>query len=349
MSLSAPFLTASEAAGQLGVSAKTLRLYEKHGMIAPGRTAAGWRCYGPAEMARAGRIVALRALGLGLADVARVLDGKQRVLEPVLANHQASLEDQARRLAATIEKVRTLRTDLAENRTSTADDIAHMIKWTAGMRLTFSLPWPWGGEKFEMDDIRPLNYITGPLGSGKTRLARTIAATLPGAAFLGLERLADEDAAQAQLAGDADLRSRVDRAMTELVGNGATGSTALRILLMALESDGASVLVIDMVEQGLDEASQKALIADLRRRASGARPLFLMTRSRAILDLAAMGPHETVILCPANHNPPINVTPRPGASGYEAVSTCLASPDARARLQRGDPTARGMSCSRSQP
>jgi len=40
---------------RLGVSAKALRLYEQRGLIAPLRTAAGWRVYGPDEMARAAR------------------------------------------------------------------------------------------------------------------------------------------------------------------------------------------------------------------------------------------------------------------------------------------------------
>jgi hypothetical protein len=87
-----------------------------------------------------------------------------------------------------------------------------------------------------------------------------------------------------------------------------------------------------MVEEGLDEATQKALIATLRSRAAaGAQPLFLMTRSSAILDLAAVGPHEAILLCPANHSPPVLVAPHPGADGYEAVATCLASPAVRAR------------------
>ena len=62
MSPSAQFLNPSTAARQLGVSAKALRLYEQHGLIIPGRTAAGWRAYGPDEMARAAEIVTLRAL-----------------------------------------------------------------------------------------------------------------------------------------------------------------------------------------------------------------------------------------------------------------------------------------------
>ena len=77
MSSSAQFLNPSEAAIRLGVSAKALRLYEQRGLIAPLRTAAGWRTYGPGEMARAAEIVALRALGLSLNQVAGVLNGRR--------------------------------------------------------------------------------------------------------------------------------------------------------------------------------------------------------------------------------------------------------------------------------
>ncbi len=67
---SAHFLNPSEAAQRLGVSTKALRLYEQHGLISPRRTAAGWRAYGPDEMARVAEIVTLRALGLGLSQIA---------------------------------------------------------------------------------------------------------------------------------------------------------------------------------------------------------------------------------------------------------------------------------------
>src|SRR5262249_36830644 len=80
---------------------------------------------------------------------------------------------------------------------------------------------------------------------------------------------------------------------------------------------------------------QEALIAHLRRRASRSRrPLFLMSRSSAILDLAAVGSDEAIIFCPANHSPPTPVTPHIGGPGYEAVATFLASPEVRKRAQR---------------
>ena len=88
----AQFLNPSEAAKRLGVSAKALRLYEQRGLITPIRTAAGWRAYGPEQMARATEIAALRTLGLSLGQVARVLGGDAQGLEPALAAHQATLE-----------------------------------------------------------------------------------------------------------------------------------------------------------------------------------------------------------------------------------------------------------------
>ena len=332
MSSSAQFLNPSEAARRLGVSTKALRLYEQRGLVEPARTATGWRVYGPNDMARADEIVALRTLGLSLAQVARVLAGDPQGLEPALAVHQATLEGRLRQVADTVEKVRGLRANLARGQAPAAGEVARLLEGEPS--VAFDLPWPWGGERFELRGIRPLNYITGPLGCGKTRLALCLAEALPGAAFIGLERSADGGAAaRSRLDADLSLKGRVDQVLAWLGEDGATMSDALLVLMVELEADGTGALVVDMVEQGLDEPTQEALIAHLRRRGPGARPLFLMTRSCAILDLSAVGAGEAIILCPANHSPPICVAPYPGAPGYEAVATCLASVDVRARTE----------------
>jgi hypothetical protein len=82
---------------------------------------------------------------------------------------------------------------------------------------------------------------------------------------------------------------------------------------------------------GAATATQQALIAWLRCRAPDRRPLFFLTRSSAVLELGAVGIHEAIIFCSANHSPPTVVVPYPGAPGYEAVASCLASPEVRAR------------------
>jgi DNA-binding transcriptional MerR regulator len=304
------------------VSAKALRLYEQRGLIAPIRSAAGWRAYGPDEMRRAGEIAALRALGFSLAQVARVLNGDPRGLEPALAAHQAALEDRLRELVTTIETVGRLRNSLARGETPTVGDLARLASRPSETTVAFDLPYPWGGERFELGRLRPLNYIVGPLGSGKTRLARRIAETLPNAAFLGLERSVD---------GVVD--AKVERVLAWLVEDGATLSEPLVALIAVLEADGPAVLVVDMIEQGLDQPTQEAVIAHRRRRGPGGRPIFMLTRSSAILDLTAVGGDEAIIFCPANHSPPAYVAPYPGTPGYEAVATCLASPEVRARTE----------------
>ncbi|MHC6157619.1 MerR family transcriptional regulator [Bradyrhizobium elkanii] len=330
----ARFLSPSEAARQLGISAKALRLYEERGLIAPGRTPAGWRAYGPAEMARGAEIVELRALGLSIGEVARILNGDAVILGRVLAAHEATLEARIRQCGDSIAKLRRLRADLGSGKMPATGDIIGAVRTRPAIGVAFDLPWPWGGERFELRDIKRLNYIVGPLGSGKTRLAQHLAEALPGASFVGLDRAADGGAAvRARLDADPAHKTRVTASLATLLADGAVDSPALTALLAALEAGDDAILVIDMLEQGLDAASQEAIIAHLRRRGPEARPLFFLTRSNAILDLDAVGDDEAIILCPANHSRPICVTPVPGAAGYEAVATCLASPEVRARTE----------------
>jgi len=334
MHIETEFLNPSDAAAWLGVSTKALRIYEQRGLLNPVRTSAGWRTYGPDHMRRAAEIVALRGLGFSLAQIGRVLNAEAGGLEEALAVHQAALEDRLRRIVDTVEQLRVLRNELAGGQTPRVADLLRVARPRAEPRVAFDLPWPWGGERFELHDLQPLTYIVGPLFSGKTKLARRLAETVPGGAFLGLERLEDgAAAAKAQLTANPILKARVDRGMAWLAEDGAAPSDALTALLVGLEVEGPESQVVDMVEQGLDVAAQQAVIAYLRRRGPDARPLFLVTRSCEILDLAAVGPREAIILCPANHGPPMHVAPCPGAPGYEAVATCLAPPSVRARTE----------------
>ncbi|VVE64942.1 MerR family transcriptional regulator [Pandoraea anapnoica] len=330
---SAVSLAASEAARRLGVSNKALRLYEQHGLLSPKRTSAGYRTYDAAEMARASEVVALRALGLSLAQVTSVLKGNAQTLSTALEAHEHTLDAEIRQQLRRLQTVRSLRAGLASGRMPGRGELPSLVE-QAAPSVAFELPWPWGGEWFEMRDIRPLNYIIGSLGSGKTRLAMRLAQALPNGVFLGLNRFDPPCVATSPPSSINDaLQQRVDQALIWLVDDGAEPSDALAILLTALEADRTGTLVVDMIEQDLAQPTQEALIRYLRLHArTRAHPLLMMTRSSSILDLSAVGRDEAIVLCPANHSPPVRVAPYAGAPGFEAVQTCLASPEVRARI-----------------
>ncbi|HEU5362440.1 MAG TPA: MerR family transcriptional regulator [Gaiellaceae bacterium] len=64
-------LTVGAAAAETGWSARMLRYLEEQGLVAPARTAAGYRVYGLSELNRLRSLRALRdAFGLDLSDLA---------------------------------------------------------------------------------------------------------------------------------------------------------------------------------------------------------------------------------------------------------------------------------------
>ena len=315
------FIGPAEAAAQLGLSPKALRLYEQRGLVRPIRSEAGWRAYGSAEMARLGEIAALRALGLSLSQVKRLLEGNEASLERVLAAHQSRLEDELMRLGHSVETVRAVREDLVLGKALSVARLARLAQPVGEIVVAFDLPWPWGGERFELRDVSRLTWIVGPLGSGKTRFAMALAETLPNATFVGLDRQ------------PAPISADMQATLEWLVDEGAQGSDALVALLAGLDANGSDVFVVDMIEQGLDQSTQEAVAAWLRGPGLPGRSVFAMTRSSAMLDLAGLTSRETILLCPANHSPPTRVLPYPGSPGYETVASCLGTPEARARTE----------------
>jgi DNA-binding transcriptional MerR regulator len=68
----------SVAAELSGVSAQSLRLYERHGLLTPQRSAGGTRRYSADDLVRLQRIGELVAAGVNLAGVVRILSLEDR-------------------------------------------------------------------------------------------------------------------------------------------------------------------------------------------------------------------------------------------------------------------------------
>lgn len=112
-----------EVARMAGISSRTLRHYDHVGLLVPAETGAGGlRWYGRPELLRLQHVLLLRELGLGLDDIAGVLDGVQDEVEALRHHHDRLLgeADRLLRLADTVEKTITERTG---GTTMTADKL----------------------------------------------------------------------------------------------------------------------------------------------------------------------------------------------------------------------------------
>ena len=67
------WLSAADCAARTGLTVRALRVYEREGLLKPGRAANGWRRYGPDDLARLNTVSVLKALGLTLAQIRNLL------------------------------------------------------------------------------------------------------------------------------------------------------------------------------------------------------------------------------------------------------------------------------------
>jgi DNA-binding transcriptional MerR regulator len=66
------WLSAAECASRSGLTVRALRVYEEFGLIAPRRSAGGWRQYGPHDLVKLNTIALLKTAGLSLAQIREV-------------------------------------------------------------------------------------------------------------------------------------------------------------------------------------------------------------------------------------------------------------------------------------
>jgi len=113
--------TIGELARSTGLTVRTIRYWSDEGVLAPvTRSSGGYRLYDAESAARLELIRTLRELGLGLADVRKVLDGERTVAE-VAAAHVVALDAQIRSLKVTRAVLSTV-----ARRGSTAEEMTLM-------------------------------------------------------------------------------------------------------------------------------------------------------------------------------------------------------------------------------
>lgn len=91
--------TVKSLADLAGITPRTLRWYDRQGLLKPLRTTeAGYRIYGPGEVDRLQDILFYRELGLDLSAIRRILDDPAFDRQAALQSHLAELEARRARL-----------------------------------------------------------------------------------------------------------------------------------------------------------------------------------------------------------------------------------------------------------
>ena len=148
------WFSAAECATRTGLTVRALRVYEREKLLAPVRSANGWRRYGPADLTRLNAIVSLKALGLTLAQIRTVVAENPPSLQRILAVQaqawKAKLTAAQRALALTEAACRRLEVcqelsldELCElikssdnERSSTMENVATMMRELINERIT---------------------------------------------------------------------------------------------------------------------------------------------------------------------------------------------------------------------
>jgi DNA-binding transcriptional MerR regulator len=124
------YFSPSETADRLGVTVRALRVYERHGLVKPMRTEAGWRVYGPEQMARLHQVLALKGLGLPLKRIGELLAGRLASLDAVLAIQEQALKARKAEAERGLELLARARGRLASCHTLSLDDLTTLTRET---------------------------------------------------------------------------------------------------------------------------------------------------------------------------------------------------------------------------
>jgi DNA-binding transcriptional MerR regulator len=235
-------------AARLGVSAKALRVYEREGLISPGRTEAGWRVYGPAQAARLHQIMALRGLGLSLKRIKALLVDDQASLADILALQRDSLAAQRGKLDAAIGLLGLALQALEAGRDLTLDDLTQLTQETV------------------MDQPTPMLAL-------RARVDALIAERLPGTDIKALTR-PFEDKVERSGRSRAELFDEMRRLVAEgkaLMGDNADDSEAAKAFVrrwraafadLRGDADVQSNLDVGVMRDALVEAMHEPAIAE---------------------------------------------------------------------------------------
>jgi len=110
------------------VTVKTLHHYDRLGLLKPARTTGGYRLYSTADLSRLEQIVALKALGLSLKDIRRLLERDALPLRSTFRQQREVLEEKRRLLDRAIRALEDAEAALGADSASATPILQRVIR-----------------------------------------------------------------------------------------------------------------------------------------------------------------------------------------------------------------------------
>lgn len=211
-----------EIARLAGTTSRTLRHYDDIGLLAPSRIASnGYRHYDEDALVRLQRILLLRELGLGLPQIAEVLDpstGAPASEASALQTHLGWLRQEQQRLARQIASVETTITALTEGGALMAENMFDGFDHT---QYKDEVEERWGKKAYADGDRWWRGMSEDDRAGWKQRIAALNAAWIA-AAESGIDPASDEaqDIARRHVEWLADVPGRPDDLRAYVIGLG---------------------------------------------------------------------------------------------------------------------------------
>lgn len=121
------WLTTADCAARTGLTVRALRVYEREGLLKPGRTANGWRGYGPDDLMRLNTISVLKALGLTLAQIRKLLRETSPSLLSVLQVQAKSWRERHGEAEKALELVEAAIHRLERNQQPSLEELCELV------------------------------------------------------------------------------------------------------------------------------------------------------------------------------------------------------------------------------
>jgi DNA-binding transcriptional MerR regulator len=128
-----------ELARSTGLTVRTLHHYDEIGLLKPsGRSEAGYRLYADADVARLHGIQALRQMGLSLADIAALHEGRGTAPQAIVEQQLRAIDAEIARARELRARLELIREKLAEGGTPGAEDWLQVLQDMATYGKYFS-------------------------------------------------------------------------------------------------------------------------------------------------------------------------------------------------------------------